>query len=165
MTGDPVIAIIAAVDQGGVIGKGNALPWRLPADLQWFKAKTVGKPVVMGRATCESIRTPLPGRTNIVVSRSWAAAPAGFFLARTPDEAVRLAGPAPEVMIAGGAAIFAAFLPRARRIYLTEIQHRFDGDTYFPTFDRTAWSVVFREVRLADAKNPHAMEFLILERR
>jgi dihydrofolate reductase len=160
----PLVSIIAAMDEGGVIGKGNALPWRLPADLRWFKEHTLGKPVVMGRETCESIGEPLAGRKNIVLSRKWEAAPPGFFLARTPEEALRLAGPVAEVMIAGGAQVFALFLPRADRLYLTEVGHRFEGDTFFPLFDRTQWIERHREYRPADGKNPHATTFLILDR-
>jgi dihydrofolate reductase len=160
----PLISIIAAVDQGGVIGKGNALPWRLPADLKWFKEKTLGKPLIMGRETCESIGKPLPGRTNIVLSRSWKTAPAGFLVARSAEEALKLAEPASEVMIAGGAQVFAEFLPRSRRIYLTEVGHRFDGDTFFPALDRSKWVERYRESYPQDAKNPYPLTFLILER-
>ena len=161
---NPVISLIAAVGEGGVIGKANALPWRLPADLKWFKKKTVGKPVIMGRETCESVGKPLPGRKNIILSRTWKAAPEGFLLARSPDAAVRLAEGADEIMVAGGAQVFAAFLPRADRIYLTEVGHRFDGDTFFPAFDRSGWSERFREERAPDAQNPYPLSFLILER-
>lgn len=160
-----VISLIAAVGEGGVIGNDNALPWRLPADLKWFKEKTLGKPVVMGRETAESIRKPLPGRRNIVVSRTWKAAPPGFELASSPDQALEVAGGAAEVMIAGGAQIFAAFLPRAARIYLTEVRHAFEGDTHFPAFDRSAWREEFREERAADAQNAWPMTFKILERK
>lgn len=161
---ETLISIIAAVGEGGVIGKDNALPWRLPADLAWFKAKTLGKPVIMGRETCESLDRPLPGRANIVVSRSWPGPREGFLLARSPEEALALAGKSPEVMVLGGAQIFAAFLPRARRFYLTEVRHRFEGDTHFPAFDRSEWVERFREDRGPDDKNPWPMTFLILER-
>jgi dihydrofolate reductase len=165
MSAGPTISIIAAVDQGGVIGKNNALPWRLPADLRWFKAKTIGKPVIMGRETCASIGRPLPDRTNIVLSRAWESAPAGFILARSPDEALKLAGPVAEVMIAGGAKVFAEYLPRAQRMYLTEVGHRFVGDTFFPTFDRSQWVERYRQDHPRDEKNPWPMTFLILERK
>jgi dihydrofolate reductase len=160
-----MISLIAAVGEGGVIGKDNRLPWRLPADLRWFKAKTLGKPVIMGRETCESIGKPLPGRRNVVVSRTWKAAPPGFELAQSPEHALEVAGPAPEVMIAGGAQIFAAFLPRAGRIYLTEVHHLFEGDTHFPALDRSAWEVALREDHAADPQNSWPMTFLILERK
>ena len=160
-----MISIIAAVDEGGAIGKGNALPWHLPADLRWFKQKTLGKPVIMGRETCESIGKPLPGRTNIVLSRAWTTAPAGFVLARSSDEALRLAGSASEAMIAGGAQVFAEFLPRAHRIYLTEVHHRFDGDTFFPKLDRSKWVEQHREEYPRDEKNPYSMSFVILEKK
>jgi dihydrofolate reductase len=161
---EPVISIIAAVGEGGVIGKDNALPWRLPADLAWFKAKTLGKPVIMGRETCESLGRPLPGRTNIVVSRSWRSAREGFLLARSPEAALALAGNVPEVMILGGAQIFAAFLPRANRFYLTEVKHRFEGDTFFPEIDRSQWVERFREDRAPDERNAWPMTFMVLER-
>jgi dihydrofolate reductase len=159
------ISLIAAVGEGGVIGKDNALPWRLPADLKWFKEKTLGKPVVMGRETAESIGKPLPGRRNIVLSRTWKSAPPGFELASSPERALELAGPAPEVMIAGGAQVFAAFLPGAARIYLTEVRHAFEGDTHFPALDRSAWREEFREDRPADAQNAWPMTFTILGRK
>jgi dihydrofolate reductase len=160
-----LVSLIAAMDEGGVIGKDNALPWRLPADLKWFKANTLGKPLIMGRETCESIGKPLPGRTNIVLSRRWTSAPDGFVLARTPEEALRRAAPAPEVMIAGGAQVFAEFLPRAGRMYLTLVRHRFEGDTFFPDFDRSQWVEKHREDHPRDDRNPHSMTFSILERR
>jgi dihydrofolate reductase len=99
-----------------------------------------------------------------VLSRSWKAAPPGFLLARSPEEALRLAAPAPEIMIAGGARVFAAFLPLAGRMYLTEIHHRFDGDTRFPHFDRTGWVERFREDRAPDDRNAWPLTFRILER-
>jgi dihydrofolate reductase len=160
----PLVSIIAAMDLGGVIGKDNALPWRLPADLKWFKEQTLGKPVIMGRETCESIGKPLAGRTNIVLSRAWRSAPEGFVLASSPDHALTLAAAAPEVMIAGGAQVFAEFIPRARRMYLTEVRHRFEGDTFFPPFDRAQWVERYREERAPDARNPYPLTFLILER-
>lgn len=160
-----LVSLIAAVDEDGVIGKDNKLPWHLPADLKWFKEKTLGKPVIMGRETCQSIRTALPGRRNIVVSRSWSAAPPGFDLARSPEEALRVAGAQPEVMVAGGAQIFEAFLPLAGRIYLTEVRHAFEGDTLFPKLDRSQWDESFREDRAPDAQNPYPLTFSILERR
>jgi dihydrofolate reductase len=148
-----------------VIGTDNALPWRLPADLRWFKSNTLGKPVIMGRETCESIGKPLPDRTNIVLSRVWTKAPDGFVLAKTPDDALRLAGQAPEIMIAGGAQIFATFLPRTARMYLTLVRHRFEGDTFFPPFDPAQWVETRREDHPADGRNPWPMTFSILERR
>jgi dihydrofolate reductase len=160
----PLVSIIAAVDLGGAIGKDNRLPWHLPADLRWFKDKTLGKPVVMGRETCESIGRPLPGRRNVVISRAWKAAPAGFELAHSPEEALAIAGRVPEVVIAGGAQVFAAFLPLAGRIYLTEVRHRFEGDTFFPKFDRSLWVERYREEYPPDAKNAHPLTFLVLER-
>ena len=159
-----MISIIAAVDDEGVIGKDNKLPWHLPADLKWFKEKTLGKPVIMGRETCESIRRPLPGRRNIVLSRAWKMAPPGFELAHSAEDALRLAGSAPEVMVAGGAQVFEAFLPLAGRIYLTEVRHVFEGDTLFPKLDRSLWKEQFREDRPADAQNAFPMTFSILER-
>jgi dihydrofolate reductase len=119
----------------------------------------------MGRRTFESIGRPLPGRANIVLSRrpGWAAP--GVQVARTPEEALALAGDAPEAMVIGGAAIYAAFLPRASRIHLTLVDAQVEGDVRFPAMEESEWRVVSREDRPADARNAHPMSFRLLERR
>ncbi|ROR34659.1 dihydrofolate reductase [Inmirania thermothiophila] len=160
-----VLSLIAAIDEGGLIGRGNALPWRLPADLRHFRAVTWGKPVVMGRRTFESIGRPLPGRRNIVVTRDpdWRAA--GCERAASPEAALALAAGAREVMVIGGAALYRHFLPRADRLYLTRIHHRFEGDAWFPPIDPAQWVEVAREDHAPDADNPWPYSFLVLERR
>jgi dihydrofolate reductase len=159
------ISLILAMDEAGLIGKEGGLPWHLPNDLRHFKRLTVGKPVIMGRRTREEIGTPLRDRTNIVLSRSLEQVPEGFLLARDLDESLTLAGDVPEVMIIGGAQIYAAFLPRADRIHLTLIHHRFAGDTRVPPFDPDTWVETLREDHEADERNPHAYSFALLERR
>ncbi len=158
------ISLIVAMDLEGVIGKEKALPWRLPADLKNFRKITWGKPVIMGRKTFESIGKPLPGRTNIVLTRGAHDLPQGCRVARSLSEALDLAGSAEEVVVIGGAAIYALFLPRAERIYLTEVQERFPGDTHFPPWDRSEWREIHRSERPADEANPHPCHFLLLER-
>lgn len=142
----PRLALIAAVAANGVIGSDNALPWRLPEDLKRFKALTLGHPVIMGRRTFESIGRPLPGRRNIVVTRNadWRAE--GCETAASLEAALAAAGAAgEEVFVIGGAQLYAAALPLARRLYLTEIRHAFEGDARFPTLDRGAWQEMARE--------------------
>jgi dihydrofolate reductase len=159
------LSLIVAMDAGGMIGRDGALPWRLPEDLRNFKRITLGKPVVMGRRTWEAIGRPLPGRRNIVLTRdpSWAAE--GVLVARSPDEALSLAGGAGELMVIGGADVYRLFLPRADRIYLTEIQGRFEGDTRFPDWKREEFVEVSREEHAADVEHAHAFTLLVLDRR
>ena len=160
-----VVALIAAVADNGVIGRKGALPWRIPADLRWFRERTMGHHIVMGRKTWDSIGRPLPGRTNIVVSRNPDL--------RVPDGVVRVDGLAEaierattagddEVFVIGGAELYRAALPQAERIYLTRIHADVDGDTWFPAFDASAWVEVARESH-RDAE-PLAFSFCVLER-
>ncbi len=162
------ISLIVAVARNGVIGRDGRMPWHLPADLKQFKRTTMGKPVLMGRKTHQSIGRPLPGRTNIVISRDPDFAAEGCTVVSTiPDalEAARaVAGDEGEVMVIGGGAIYAALLPRADRIYLTRIATDAQGDTRFPDLDPDQWREVRREERPADERNPHDAEFLVLER-
>ncbi len=157
------VALIVAVGANGVIGKDNALPWHLPEDLKWFKRQTLGKPVIMGRKTWDSIGRPLPGRPNIVVTRRAGWSAAGAYAAHSLDEALalgeRLAPEAAELMVIGGAALFAEALPRANRLYLTEIGRAYDGDTVFPPFDRAGW----RETGREHGGDDPAFDFVILE--
>ncbi len=171
------ISMIVAVSRNGVIGKDGAMPWHLPADLQRFKRITLGKPVVMGRRTHESIGRPLPGRTNIVLTRDRDYRAAGCILAHTIDEALAAARAAAcaarepgrdevpgEAMVIGGAAVYAAFLPRADRLYLTRVDAEVAGDTRFPELNPAEWVETDREERPADARNPYACSFLVLDR-
>ena len=142
------IVLVVAVAENGVIGNKGALPWRLPEDLKRFKALTMGKPVIMGRKTWESLpRKPLPGRPNIVVSRDPAFRAAGVAIAHSFDAALAEAEKehAPEIMVIGGESIFAAALPHADRIELTEVAGRPEGDVFMPEFDRSQWREARRE--------------------
>lgn len=161
----PHLSLIVAMTPGRVIGRDNGLPWHLPDDLRRFKAITLGKPVVMGRRTFESIGRPLPGRRNIVLSRRTDFAPAGVEVVRDLDAAVAAAGDAAEIMVIGGAEIYALALPRATRLYVTEVHGEVAGDVRFPAIDPAAWQEVESVEHPADARHAHAMTFRTLERR
>ena len=158
------ISIIAAMDENRVIGKANRLPWHLPADLKHFRSLTLGKPIVMGRRTFDSLSGPLPGRTNIVVTKNRFYHADGCVLVHSLDDALAVAGQAPEVMIVGGAALYEAMLPRTGRLYLTLIKAVFAGDTRFPKLDSSEWRETERSDHTADEKNPHAYSFVTLDR-
>ncbi len=158
------VALVVAMDEQGLIGRGNRLPWRLPADLRHFKAVTLGKAVVMGRRTYESIGRPLPGRTNIVITQSPDYQAPGCRIAHSVDEAMGLAGDSEEVMIIGGAVLYEACLSLAQRIYLTRIHHTFSGDTYFPALDPAHWHQAARADHQPDGDNPFPYSFIVLER-
>jgi len=161
----PRITLIAAVAKNRVIGAGNALPWRLPEDLKRFKALTLGHPVIMGRKTWESLGRPLPGRTNIVVSRSAGFSAAGAMRAGSLDEALAAAAAthSDEVFVIGGADIYRQALPRAQRLQLTEIDLDFAGDVHFPPADPARWRETAREAHHAEANFDYA--FVTYERR
>ena len=158
-------SLVVAVSRNGVIGRDNQLPWKLPDDLAYFKRVTMGKPVVMGRRTWESIGMPLPGRLNIVVSATPGYVAPGAIVARTLDEAWRAAGEAPEVAVIGGRRIFEETLPVADRIHLTEVDAVVQGDTFFPAFDRSRWTEREVERHPADARHEHPFRIVVLERR
>ena len=163
------IALIVAMAENRVIGRGGDLPWRISADLKHFKAKTLGKPIVMGRKTFESIGKPLPGRANIVVTRGGASVPDGVELVGDIDAALEIArerareSGADEIMIIGGAALYEAMLPRADRLYLTEIHEAVSGDTVFPEIDTGEWQEVEREDR--DDIHSAPVSFVTLDRK
>ena len=148
-----------------MIGKRNALPWYLPADLGHFKEITTGKPVIMGKNTYESIGRPLPNRLNIVLSDDHNYKIEGCVVANSLEEALDYVKEAEEVMIIGGALVYKQFLPVAKRMYLTRVYHDFEGDVYFPEFDEKEWQEISREDFMADAKNPYDYSFLTLERK
>ena len=156
------IAFVVARDRRGVIGKGGKLPWRLPDDMKHVRALTIGKPLIMGRRTYESIGRPLPDRTNIVLTRDPTFNAEGVKIARTPDEALKLAGDAPEIIVFGGAEVFQQFMPMTDRIYLTEVEADVGGDTYF--VPEGEWKVIESEQHEADARHPYAFRFITLER-
>jgi dihydrofolate reductase len=161
----PRIALVAAMGQDRVIGVGNRLPWRLPADMKHFRTLTVGKTVLMGRKTFESIGKPLAGRANVVVTQDRLFHAEGVRVAHSIDEALALAADETEVMVIGGASFYAQLLPRAERLYLTEIHQRFAGDAFFPAWDPAAWRETAREDHGPDHANPYAYSFVTLERR
>ena len=133
-------SLVVAMARNRVIGRDNQLPWRLPADLAYFKRVTMGHPIIMGRRTYESIGRPLPGRLNIVVSRNPQFRAPGCTVVPSLDDAWRAAGEADEVCVIGGTSIFAEALPAADRIHLTEVEAEVPGDTWFPEFDRGEWT-------------------------
>ena len=149
------LILIAAVARNGGIGKDNALLWRLPEDLKFFKRTTLGCPVIMGRKTFESIGRPLPGRRNIVVTRNTAWQHDGVDVAHTLDEARALAASEPRVFVIGGGELYAQALPVADELILTEVDADFEADTFFPSYDRTAFTEVSRESHMADAGWPY----------
>jgi dihydrofolate reductase len=165
------IALIAAVADNGVIGRDNELPWHLPEDLRHFKRTTLGKPVVMGRKTWESIGRPLPGRINIVVTRQPGYVAEGAQVAATLEQALRLAetaateSGADELMVIGGAEIYALALPRARRMYITEVHAEVTGDARFPVWDRAEWQESSREYHGEGQEGTPPHSFVVYERR
>ena len=166
-----IISIIAAIGNNRVIGNKNRLPWDLPADMEHFRKLTIGKPVIMGSLTFESIGKPLPERENIVLTRDPNYKAPGCKIALSLDEALLLAENSPlgkknkEVMICGGASIYKQYLPRADRMYLTIIESDFEGDAFFPEFNAEEWKEKERITCSADENNPYKYSFLTLERK
>lgn len=158
------VSIIAAVARNGVIGRDGHLPWRLSDDLKHFKRVTIGKPIVMGRKTYASIGKPLPGRENIVLTRDPQLQAEGCTVVHSVEEALKAAGNAEEVMVIGGAAVYAALLPQADRLYVTEVHAEVAGDVQFPDIDPTAWRERERSSHPADGRNEYAFDTVVLER-
>lgn len=158
------LALVVAMARNGVIGRAGSLPWHLPADLKRFRAITMGKPIIMGRRTHESIGRPLPGRRNIVLSREPAYRAAGCEVFGSLAAAQAALKNVDEVMIVGGAALYAEALPRAQILYLTEVDAAPEGDVHFPAFDRDEWREVEIEQHAADQQHAHAYCFRVLER-
>ena len=173
----PALVLVVARDKNGVIGKGGDLPWRLRSDLQRFKAVTIGKPCIMGRNTWESLPLrPLPGRLNIVLTRDEGYAEAGktkgALVVTSLDEAMEIAREqamedgVDEICVIGGQALFAAALPRAKRLYITEVQTEVEGgDTWFPPIDAGTFEEISSEAVAPGEKDDHAMVFRVLKRR
>jgi dihydrofolate reductase len=160
-----IISLVVAMDRNRLIGRNQQLPWRLPADLRHFKEITMGKPILMGRKTWESIGRPLPGRTNVVVTRSTDFQAPGCIVFHSIEEALAAVGNYKEVMVIGGAHIYQQLLPRAERIYLTLVDHAFAGDTWFPELDERDWKETSRQDHDPDQKNPYRYSFVQLQRR
>jgi dihydrofolate reductase len=160
----PSISLIVAMANNGVIGVDNRLPWRLPADLQHFKSITMGKPIIMGRRTWESLPGLLPGRRHIVITHNRDYRAEGCELVYSVDEALRVAGDVPEVMIVGGGGLYRQTLSRADRLYLTLVDIDLTGDTFFPEIDWNEWQEVSRDSHPADEHNQFAYTFIVLNR-
>ncbi len=163
-----IISLIAAMDKNRLIGSGNTLPWHLPADFRHFKEVTMGKPVIMGRKTYESIGRPLPGRLNIVVSRHNFKAD-GIEAADSIDSALELAiKHAPgcnEIMIIGGANFYEQMLAHCQRMYLTHVDAECEGDAWFPAFDASDWTITKEEAHAADEQNNYGFRIVHYERK
>ena len=161
------ISIIVALDEGLVIGSEGGMPWHLPADLKVFKTVTMGKPIIMGRSTYESIGKPLPGRTNIVITRNTDFEAEGCRVAHSIDEALAIAKEesAEEAMIIGGGALYEQTIDITDRLYLTRIAVHLVGDTHFPVINSDDWQEVSREEYTADGKNPFDLSFVVLDRK
>ncbi len=160
-----IISIIAAMGNNRVIGINNQLPWKLPADMKFFRATTMGKPVLMGRKTYESIGKPLPGRTNIIITRDLDFHAEGCVVTHSIEEALQQAGAEKEVMIIGGASLYKQVLPLAQRFYLTRVHASFEGDSYFPEFDSKEWSTTERTNHSADERNAYDYSFLVMDKK
>jgi dihydrofolate reductase len=160
----PTFALVAAVASNGVIGAGNALPWRLPADLRHFRALTTGHTVVMGRKTWESLPHALPARQNIVVTRQSAYRAEGARVVATLEAALAAATFPPPVFCIGGGEIYREALPLADAVYVTDVEHAFDGDTTFPPLDPDEWHATTRERHLPDTADGLAYTFVTYRR-
>ncbi|MDO8954110.1 MAG: dihydrofolate reductase [Gammaproteobacteria bacterium] len=156
------LSAVVAYSQNRVMGKNNQLPWHLPDDLKHFKALTVGKPVLMGRKTYESIGKPLPNRRNIILSRDPALQIAGCEVIHSIDE---LKATDEEIMVIGGAEIFAMLLPQIDTLYLTEIQASIDGDVFFPTLPSQEWQEISRQHHPSDATHQFPFDFIHLKKK
>lgn len=159
-----MISIIVAASTNNVIGVQGGLPWRLSDDLKRFKQLTMGKPIVMGRLTWESIGRPLPGRQNIVVTRQVDFTADGCNVVASPAEALSAAGNTGEIMIIGGSQIYTSFLPKAGRLYVTRVHANIEGDAFFPEIDMDSWQLVSSEEHEADASNQYSFAFMSYER-
>ena len=150
--------------RNGAIGRGNAVPWHLPADLKRFKALTLGKPILMGRRTYQAIGRALPGRDNLVLTRArdWRAA--GVIAVHSVGEALQRSASSAELAVIGGAEVYQLTLPLAQRIYLTQVLADVEGDTFFPEFSRSEWREVESSDYGADERHAYGMKFVTLER-
>ena len=159
-----LVSILVATDERGGIGRDGGLPWHLPNDLKRFKALTMGKPIVMGRKTWESIGRPLPGRFNIVVTRQPGYTAPGATVVGSLDAAISVAGDVGEICVIGGAEVYRLALPRTGLIHLTRIHATVPADTYFPELEAARWREVAREDHPADEKHAYAYSFIELRR-
>lgn len=162
--GKPLIRIVVAAAENGVIGKDNELIWHLPADLKWFKEKTTGFPIIMGRKTFDSVGRPLPNRRNIVITRDAHFQKDGVEVVHSKEEALALCAQEERISVIGGGEIYKLFLAVADEIYLTRVHQEVDGDTFFPSPD-SSWEQVFEEYHVPDEKNKIPFSFLIFRKK
>lgn len=160
----PRISIISALAKNRTIGINNTLPWRLPEDLKYFKALTLGHHILMGRKTWESIGRALPGRTTVIITRGDYKAPEGVIVANSLQDAIDACGADDEIFFVGGAQLYAQALPLADRLYLTEIRSEVEGDAWFPEYDRSHWKEVSRDSRIDEASELE-YDFVVYDRR
>ncbi len=160
-----IVSIIAAMDRNHLIGNKNQLPWHLPADFAHFKSITMGKPIVMGRKTFESIGKPLPGRTNIVLTRNSDISFEGVACVSSIADAITLVSEADELMIIGGSTIYEMLMPQVDRMYITYVDAEFEGDAWFPRFDKSMWLEKDSVVHPADEKNAYVCKFITFEKK
>lgn len=165
--GGMILSLLVAADENNVIGKDNKLPWHLPNDLKYFKNQTWGMPILMGRKTFESIGKPLQGRKSIVITRNKDWKHDGVETVHSVDEAIDTAIPfgVKEIFVIGGAEIFKTSFNEAKRIYLTRIHHKFDGDVYFPEVSTIDWNLVQSRFCTADEKNLYSHTFQVWQRK
>jgi len=159
------ISLIWAMDRNRLIGRANALPWKLSADMAWFKKNTMAKPILMGRKTYESIGRPLPGRTNLILTRQPDLQIEGCVVVHSLEQAKAAVPDADEIMVMGGAEIYAQLLDQADRLYITMIDAVFEGDAWFPEFSLQQWQEVSRQAGVVDEKNIYPHVFMTLERK
>ena len=160
-----MISIIVAASSNNVIGSQGELPWKISDDLKRFKTLTMGRPIIMGRKTFESIGRPLPGRQNIVITRQADFGAQGCDIVASPADALRAAGEAEEIFVIGGSEIYALFMPKASRLYLTRVCARISGDAFLPPVDERDWQLVDVEGHDASAANQFAFEFRTYRRK
>lgn len=157
-----MISLIVAHDKNRVIGYENKMPWHLPGELKYFKEQTMGKPIIMGRKTFESIGRPLPGRKNIIITRNPNYTSEGIDVVTSLDDAIKLAGDVEEIMFIGGEQIFKLVLPIADRLYITQIEHEFNGDTFFPLYEQ-GWDLTSKSEPI-ETPEGYSYTYCIFER-
>lgn len=158
------MSIIVAIDKNRVIGKDNDIPWKLPKDQAYFRKVTMGHPIILGRKNYESIGRPLDGRRNIVLTRDQNYAAPGCDVVHSVDEVLSIVKGEEEAFVIGGEEIYKLFLPYTNKLYITTIEHEFEGDTYFPAFARAEWKEVSVEKGITDEKNPYEYYFHVYEK-
>lgn len=159
-----IISLIVALDRNGLIGKDQTIPWRAPADLAHFKSITMGKPMIMGRRTCESLPKALPGRRNLVLTKNSAFKRDGFEVFHTIEDVIKTAQPDAHLMVIGGAEIYRLFLPLAHYAYVTIVEGEFNGDTWFPEWPLVGWREVRKTLRAPDERTVYPLIFAEFEK-